>query len=135
MLGQQQVFRHIEHEQRAHPVIRETLPHLGGEQEGEAARMAENLRRRRAVDCDSGCAISHRHTLPCHAPRMRGIQYPLTALEYPLPLVITGSSAFADDDKPDDDNKASRTPWRKHAWPRDCPGVEPMEPHLVGICG
>ena len=37
----EQVFRHVEHEQRAHPVIREALPHLGREQEGEALGMAE----------------------------------------------------------------------------------------------
>src|SRR5579864_377297 len=107
MLGQQQVFRHVEHEQRTHAVIGEALPHLGGEQEGEAARVAENLGTAgRTIDGNGGSAINHRHTSSCHAPRRRGTQYPLAALEYPPPLVITGSSAFADDD-----NKASRMPW------------------------
>jgi hypothetical protein len=34
--------------------------------------MAENFAGHGAVDCYSGRAINHRHTLPCHAPRMRG---------------------------------------------------------------
>ncbi len=41
VIGQQQVFRHVEDKQRAHPVIGETLPHLGREQEGKPARVAE----------------------------------------------------------------------------------------------
>src|SRR5262249_10895828 len=41
----QQVFHHVENEQRAHPVVGETLPHLGREQEGEPARMAEKVAR------------------------------------------------------------------------------------------
>ncbi len=40
---QQQVFDHVEHEQRAHPVIGEALPHLGREQEGQSARMTEQV--------------------------------------------------------------------------------------------
>src|SRR4029077_9033206 len=47
LLGQEQMFRHVENEQCAHPVVREALPHLGGEQEGEAPRMAEKLPTRR----------------------------------------------------------------------------------------
>ncbi len=41
VLGQQQVLHHVQHEQRAHAVVGEPLPHLGGEQEGQPARMAE----------------------------------------------------------------------------------------------
>ena len=40
---QQHELHHVEHEQRAHPVIRKALPHLGGEQEGQAARVPEKL--------------------------------------------------------------------------------------------
>ncbi len=43
MAGQQQVLHHVKDEQRAHSVIRKTLPHLGGEQESQAARMAEEI--------------------------------------------------------------------------------------------
>ena len=43
MIGQQQVFGHIEHEQRAHAVIGKALPHLGGEQISQPARMAEQV--------------------------------------------------------------------------------------------
>ena len=43
VLGQQQIFHHVEHEQRAHPVIGEALPHLGREQEGQPARVAEEV--------------------------------------------------------------------------------------------
>jgi hypothetical protein len=43
--GQQQVFHHVEHEQRAHPVVGEALPHLGGEQEGQGARVAKEIAR------------------------------------------------------------------------------------------
>ena len=39
----QQILDHIEDKQRAHPVIGEALPHLGGEQEGQRARMAEQV--------------------------------------------------------------------------------------------
>jgi len=45
MLGPEQVLHHVEHEQRAHAVIGEALPHLGREQVGERARMAEELGR------------------------------------------------------------------------------------------
>ena len=41
--GQQYIFGHVEHEQGAHPVIGEALPHLGGEQKGKPAGMAEEL--------------------------------------------------------------------------------------------
>ena len=44
VLGQQQVFHHVEDEKRAHPVVGETLPHLGREQEGEPARVPEQVR-------------------------------------------------------------------------------------------
>jgi hypothetical protein len=40
-LGLEQVFHHVEDEQRAHSVIGEALPHLGGEQEGKPARVAK----------------------------------------------------------------------------------------------
>ena len=43
VLRQQQIFHHVEHEQRAHPVVGEALPHLGREQEGQPARMAEEV--------------------------------------------------------------------------------------------
>jgi hypothetical protein len=43
MIFEQQKFRHVEHEQRAHAVIGEALPHFGGEQKGQTARMAEQL--------------------------------------------------------------------------------------------
>jgi hypothetical protein len=43
MAGQQQVLHHVKDEQRAHSVIRKALPHLGGEQEGQPARMAEEI--------------------------------------------------------------------------------------------
>src|SRR5262245_27361993 len=42
---QQQVLDHVEDEERAHPVVREALPHLGREQEREAAWMAEEVPR------------------------------------------------------------------------------------------
>ena len=45
LLGLQQILHHVEHEQRAHPVVGEALPHLGGEQEGQPARMAEKIAR------------------------------------------------------------------------------------------
>jgi hypothetical protein len=41
MAGQQQVLHHVKDEQGAHSVIRKALPHLGGEQERQAARMAK----------------------------------------------------------------------------------------------
>ena len=41
--GDEQILGHVEDEQRAHPVIGEALPHLGGEQEREAARMTEQI--------------------------------------------------------------------------------------------
>src|SRR5262245_29276445 len=43
MAGQQKIFYHIKNEQRAHSVKRKALPHLGGKQEGQAARMAEEI--------------------------------------------------------------------------------------------
>ncbi len=43
MIGQQEIFRHVEHEQRAHAVIGKALPHLGGEQVSQPARMAEQV--------------------------------------------------------------------------------------------
>ena len=43
MAGQQQVLHHVKDEQRAHSVIGKALPHLGGEQEGQPARMAEEI--------------------------------------------------------------------------------------------
>ncbi len=43
LIGQQQIFRHVEHEQRAHPVIGEALPHFGGEQKRQRLRMAEQV--------------------------------------------------------------------------------------------
>ncbi len=49
VLRQQQVLGHVQHEQRAHPVIREALPHLGGEQERQPARMAEQVAVRNVI--------------------------------------------------------------------------------------
>ena len=43
---------HEEDEERAHPVVAEALPHLGEEQRGETARMAEEA----GVDCASVAA-------------------------------------------------------------------------------
>ena len=43
VLGQQQKFHHVEHEQGPHPVVGEALPHLGREQEGQPARMPEQV--------------------------------------------------------------------------------------------
>ena len=43
MTGQKHIFHEVEHEQRAHPIIGEALPHLGREQEGKCARVAEKL--------------------------------------------------------------------------------------------
>jgi hypothetical protein len=43
VLGQQQIFDHVENEERAHSVIGEALPHLGREQECQPARMAEEV--------------------------------------------------------------------------------------------
>ncbi len=42
-IGLQQVFHHVENEQRTHPVIGEALPHLGREQKRQPARMAEEI--------------------------------------------------------------------------------------------
>ena len=42
--GQQQVFHHVENEQRGHPEIGKALPHLGREQHRKALRMAEQVR-------------------------------------------------------------------------------------------
>jgi hypothetical protein len=44
--GLQQVFDEIKHEQSAHAVVGEPLPHFGREQKGEAARMAEKVGRK-----------------------------------------------------------------------------------------
>ena len=49
MAGQQQIFGEVIDQQRAHPVIGEALPHLGAEQEGQAARMAEQIAAHAAV--------------------------------------------------------------------------------------
>jgi hypothetical protein len=43
MVRKQQILGHVEHEQRAHAVIGKALPHFGGEQEGQPARMAEQF--------------------------------------------------------------------------------------------
>src|SRR5262249_13628361 len=43
MAGLQQEFHHVEDQQRPHAVIGEALPHLGREQEGEPAWMAEKI--------------------------------------------------------------------------------------------
>ena len=43
VLGLQQVLHHVEHEQRPHAVVGEALPHLGGEEKGQPARMAEQF--------------------------------------------------------------------------------------------
>ena len=54
-LGLQQVLHHVEHEQRAHAVIGEALPHLGGEQKGETFWMPEKFGgwRRAGFDFDA----------------------------------------------------------------------------------
>ena len=41
--GPQQVLHHVEDEERTHPVVGKALPHLGCEQEGQPARMAEQV--------------------------------------------------------------------------------------------
>ncbi len=74
MVGQQQIFRHVEHKQRAHPVIGEALPHLGREQESEPARMAEKIRSVSSALADNDCSeVWSTFDAPthCHAPRMR----------------------------------------------------------------
>ena len=43
MARQQQVLLHVKDEQRAHSVIGKALPHLGGKQEGQPARMTEEI--------------------------------------------------------------------------------------------
>src|SRR3974377_1396727 len=43
MARQQQVLHHVKDEQRAHSVIGEALPHLGSKQEGQPARMTEEI--------------------------------------------------------------------------------------------
>jgi hypothetical protein len=43
MAGQQQVLHHVKDEKRAHSVIGKALPHLSGEQEGQPARMTEEI--------------------------------------------------------------------------------------------
>ena len=45
MPGKQQIFRHVEDEQRAHSIVGEALPHLGSEQDREAERVAEEFAR------------------------------------------------------------------------------------------
>ena len=42
--GSEQVVHHVEHEQRAHPVVGEALPHLGEEQDEQALRVPEQDR-------------------------------------------------------------------------------------------
>ena len=106
MVRQQQIFRHVEDEQRAHAVIREALPHLGGEQEGEAARMAEQLRASafggdgRAMWTRSATGVHPLHPAQWPgSPDAPGTSSDApTALAYPQAPVITGSSGFADDD-------------------------------------
>ena len=49
--GCEQILDHVEHEQRAHPVIGEALPHLGREQKGKSARMAEKVARSGCGEC------------------------------------------------------------------------------------
>ena len=69
VLGDQQIFRHVEDEERAHPVIREALPHLGGEQEGEAFGMAEKVGARRHHGVTGGMsAFSHEQSPPFFFP-------------------------------------------------------------------
>jgi hypothetical protein len=41
--GLQHIFHHVKNEQRPHPVIGEAFPHLGREQEAEAARMPKKI--------------------------------------------------------------------------------------------
>ena len=43
VLGLERVFHHVQHEQRAHAVVGEALPHFGGEEIGQAARVAEKV--------------------------------------------------------------------------------------------
>ena len=43
MAGQQQILHHVKDEQRAHSVIGKALPHLGGEQEDQPARMPKKI--------------------------------------------------------------------------------------------
>jgi hypothetical protein len=60
MAGQQQILHHVKDEQRAHSVIGKALPHLGGEQEGQAARMAEKI----ALGGTEAIGAWQRHDLP-----------------------------------------------------------------------
>ncbi len=69
VLGDQQIFRHVEDEERAHPVIGEALPHLGGEQEGEAFGMAEQVRTRWHHGVTGGMStFSHEQSPPFFFP-------------------------------------------------------------------
>ena len=54
---QQQIFDHVEDEQRAHPVIGKALPHLGREQERQRPGVPEQV----AAPCRStgGCREGH----------------------------------------------------------------------------
>ena len=69
--GQQQVFHHVEDEERAHPVIGEALPHLGREQEGQPARMAEQVAGAGHVARVFGGRGGHRPILPPFLGRPR----------------------------------------------------------------
>ncbi len=75
MVRQQEIFRHIEDEQRAHPVIGEALPHFRGEQEGEPARMAEQVGAVGGTIGNRRGAFSHRAPFAAcsHGIRGRGL--------------------------------------------------------------
>src|SRR5262249_46532377 len=50
-----------QHQQRAHPVITEALPHLGEKQRCETSRMTADARRIRLNSCCLGCDYIRRH--------------------------------------------------------------------------
>ena len=61
-VGKGERFRHVQDEEPAHPVIAEALPHLGEEERGETARVAEELlfavhrSNRSSCSAESGCS-------------------------------------------------------------------------------
>src|SRR5207237_859589 len=58
-LGLEQVFDHVEHEERTHAVEAEALPHFSREKIGEAARMSQNVGRSRRGRSSVRCWMRH----------------------------------------------------------------------------
>src|SRR5689334_18504923 len=60
MPGQQQIFDHVEDEQRLHTVVGETLPRLGEGEEPQSFRMAEECAIA-VIDLESRCRFRSGH--------------------------------------------------------------------------